>query len=115
LPTTWSPTGNRCRPGQPSIGSPTPTGRPGALRRGHERHLDVASIVRAAAVGGGRAVHRRSPAGEDAHARRPAAAPGRGARALELGVIERTKVDTLTADQVLGLAVEAVDSFHSGR
>jgi hypothetical protein len=34
---------------------------------------------------------------------------------LELGLIERTKIDRLTADEVLELAAEAVDSFHPGR
>ena len=32
-----------------------------------------------------------------------------------LGFIARTKIDNLTADQVLELGVEAVDSFHADR
>ena len=34
---------------------------------------------------------------------------------LELGLIERTKIDQLTADQVLELGAKAVDSFYPGR
>jgi hypothetical protein len=33
---------------------------------------------------------------------------------LELGLIERTKAERLTADEVLELAAEAVDSLHPG-
>jgi hypothetical protein len=34
---------------------------------------------------------------------------------LELGLIERTKIERLSADEVLELAAKAVDSFHPGR
>ena len=34
---------------------------------------------------------------------------------LELGLIERTQIDQLTADQVLELGAKAVDSFYPGR
>jgi hypothetical protein len=34
---------------------------------------------------------------------------------LELGLIEQTKVERLTADEILELGAEAVDSFHPGR
>jgi hypothetical protein len=34
---------------------------------------------------------------------------------LELELIARTNVDRLTADRVLELGAEAVDSFHAGR
>jgi hypothetical protein len=34
---------------------------------------------------------------------------------LELGLIERSKIDQLTANEVLELGAKAVDSFYPGR
>jgi hypothetical protein len=34
---------------------------------------------------------------------------------LELGLIERTEIDRLTADQVLELGAAVVDNFHTDR